>query len=454
MVDINKTLVTLRESFQRNIGIEVLFEGKTLELIPHRLVKEPNGDITLLASLDGYSEPDKYLVKNIQGIKLDVATGVPSTLSWDEDYVNSRSFLLSEETKNPTVKLDFSDEPELIDTSSPKTISKKKKSKNLQVKAVKKNSSGTKTVTFRNNSKDKPSIDKNKLAHSKKAYWTTIGIVGIVVFIFVAKPFEWNFTPSEEEQLASEYEEWMESDGDKNSVWKEDQDILLDNSAIKGEYSKYDDISWRLPLSYDNPNGWYRGFDLRDELADKVDVNALIEKAKEEDIYSSLINDWTPKKEEDEYFSSYWDTTYYQSYYSPERKCTIWHNDMNPIILSKERIAELGYDKDDLGLTRYYAQEIISKLSDDPNLVPVEETNSVYLNSSRYKMESLNYSFDNINLTVRAFSERGTVLYIYNDCGLSIEKLEKDANFIVEVSGYPYILSDNNPAQPESILRR
>lgn len=454
MVDINKTLVTLRESFQRNIGIEVLFEDKTLELIPHRLIKEANGDIVLLASLDGYSEPDKYLVKNIQGVKLDVATGVPSTLSWDEDYVNSRSFLLTEQTKNSTVKLDFSNEPDVIDTSIPKNT-RKKKSKNLQVKTVKKNSSEIKSTTFKHNPKNRAVVDANKLAHSKKGYWITISILAVIVFVFVAKPFEWNFTPSEEEQLASEYEEWIKADGDKDSVWKQEQDILLDNSAIKGKYSKYDNISWRLPVSYDNPNGWYRGFDLRKELEDKIDVNSLIETAKENDIYSSLMNDWSPyKEEEDESPQLYWDTTYYQSYYSPERKCTIWHNDMNPILLSKERISELGYEKDDLGLTRYYAKEIISKLSDDPDVTPLEETNSVYLDSSRYKMESLNYSFDNINLTVRAFSERGTVLYIYNDCGLSIDELEEDSDFIIEVSGYPYILSDNNPVQPESILRR
>lgn len=39
MVDLNKTLIILRESFQRNIGIEVLFDGKTLELIPISLRK-------------------------------------------------------------------------------------------------------------------------------------------------------------------------------------------------------------------------------------------------------------------------------------------------------------------------------------------------------------------------------------------------------------------------------
>lgn len=456
MVDLNKTLITLRESFQRNIGVEVLFEDKTLELTPHKLVKEPNGDIVLFASEGNFSTPQKYLVKDIQGVRLDVSNGVPSDLSWDEDYINSRSFAVSGQEKNNVVKLDFSNEPDFIDTSLPGQ-SKRKKNKKVIVAARNKTTGQVKKVSFNSQDKKEPSTLKNGITHSPKVYWSIISVIAILILGFVIfKPFERNlFEPSPKEKLASEYEAWLLADGDKNSVWKKEQDIVLDNLEIKGEYSKYDKIDWRLPFNYDDPNGWYRGFDLRNELADKIDVDALIEQAKKDDIYSSLMNDWSPAKDEEgKTLSSYYETTYYQSYYSPERKCTIWHNDMNPILLSKERISELGYDKNDLELTRYYAKEIISKISDDPNVQVVEEKSSVYLNSSRYKMESLDYNFDNINLTVRAFSERGTVLYIYNDCGMNIEELEKDASFIVEISGYPYLLSDNNPQQPESILRR
>lgn len=446
MVDLNKTLIILRESFQRNIGIEVLFDGKTLELIPHKLTKEPNGEVILFASLDEFSEPQKFQVKDIQGVKLDVSTGVPSGLAWNDDYINSRSFLLNGKQETVVSKLDFSDEPNLIDTSS---RSSSKKAKNITVTAKKKrNKKDESNVTVVSSSTE----SKKGIAHNPKVFWIIISIIMVIIVLFVVKPFEKNiFVPPEEEQQMNEYEEWVATGEDDKSAWKKKQDIPIDASPSEGGYTQFDKIGWRFPYSTETPNGWYRGFELQSELGEKIDVDSLLEELKDKDIYSSLIND-TPVDTEDEYAMDA--STYYSVFYSPERKCTIWHNHLNPIMLSKERIKELGFEKDDVGLSRYYAEDIISHLSDDSEVVNNEEITGVYISDSRYKMGALNYSFEDINLTVRAFSERGTVLYVYNDCGMSPEDLEQKDKFNIEVWGYPSVHSNNNPEQPEVALRR
>jgi hypothetical protein len=418
MIDPN-TLVILRDAFQRNCCVEVLYGTETLTLIPHELTRE-NGKIYLYARKNTNDTVMRYAVEDFNGVMLDLLTQVPSDLPWDKKFIESRSFAIKEE-KSQTHKLISYEEQE---THAAEELAEKEKQKFA---------------------KRRSDIEATTPKKKKKGIiFASIGIAAAVALTPVAlQVFNLNDNnktggifagPSSLDPNSDDfdYSAWRQTVKDEDLATNYKQSIPLDNAEYSGEVNDNVNVDLRMPYeagpeSNQYSESWKSIYSDKDVLSSK-------------NINYRLKSDVTVENE-----------LSLRKAYNSQLKCMI-QGSPNDSIRSKTFISNNNLTNNDRSFTDLLVKEMLAEMKVD-SPISVEEV-QVYQTSTRDTVTFYDVkATDELSFVIRGFSGNGNFVYFVNNCGLNFSEITEGTKFPVEMHFYTWPAVDDGSGshrpQPE-----